>query len=171
MAIFNHYLLKAYENGILSRLDLFHNGQPDIKIGLNEPEALGISNVMFPFSLLATSFEVSATIAVHRSSVAVHRSSRSDVLAQRGSIVLRLWVRLKIKNVLFKHKHTQQWAATQLKIITSIYCKYIHNEQYRKQTNTSSDWHPNYVEYKVLESEWTLANGDIKVRNQYFAYF
>ena len=64
MAIFSHYLLKAYENGILNRLDLFHNGQSDIKIGMNEPEPLGINNLMFPFSLLAAGFVTSAAIAV-----------------------------------------------------------------------------------------------------------
>ena len=64
IAIFNHYLLKARETGILNRLDLFHNGQPDITIGLNDPEGLGINNLMFPFSFLAASFVVSTTIAV-----------------------------------------------------------------------------------------------------------
>ena len=63
MAIFNHYLLKAYENGILNRLDIFHNGKPDIKIGMNEPEALGMNNVMFPFSVLAASIVLSTAIA------------------------------------------------------------------------------------------------------------
>ena len=63
MAIFNHYLLKAYENGILNRLYLFHIDQPDIKIGLNEPEPLGIDNVMFPFSFLAVGFITSMAIA------------------------------------------------------------------------------------------------------------
>ena len=64
MAIFNHYLLKAYEIGIHNRLKLFHNDRPEIKIGLNEPEGLGIDNVMFPFSLLAASFVASTIIAV-----------------------------------------------------------------------------------------------------------
>ena len=64
MAIFNHYLLKAYETGILNRLDLFHNKQSDIKIGMIEPEPLGINNLMFPFSFLAASFVTSATIAI-----------------------------------------------------------------------------------------------------------
>ena len=64
LSIFNHYLLKAYESGILNRLDLFHNDQPDIKIGLNEPEPLGMNNLMFPFSFLAGSAVLSATIAV-----------------------------------------------------------------------------------------------------------
>ena len=64
MAMFNHFLLKAYENGILNRLDLFHNDQPDIKIGMIEPEPLGINNVMFPFSFLASGFLTSTAIAV-----------------------------------------------------------------------------------------------------------
>ena len=64
MAIFNHYLLKAYENGILNRLDLFHNGQSDIKIGMNEPEPLGMNNVVFPFTFLAASFVTSTALAV-----------------------------------------------------------------------------------------------------------
>ena len=64
MTIFNHYLLKAYENGILNRLDLFYNRPPDIKIGLKEPEPLGMNNVMFTFLFLAASFVISTAIAV-----------------------------------------------------------------------------------------------------------
>ena len=61
MAIFNHYLLKAYENGIL---DWLYDEQPDIKIGLNEPQPLGINNVMFPFCFLAAISVTSMAIAV-----------------------------------------------------------------------------------------------------------
>ena len=57
-------MILTYENGILNRLDLFHNGQPDVKIGMNEPEPLGMNNLIFPFTFLAGSAVVSAAIAV-----------------------------------------------------------------------------------------------------------
>ena len=86
MAVFNHYLLKTYENGILNRLDLLHNGRPDIKIGLNEPEPLGMDNVIFPFLLLAASFVTSTVIAVMEKllkKVALKREVNNSKLIQQ----------------------------------------------------------------------------------------
>ena len=48
--IFNHYLLKQLEHGIVKRL--FQLSLPQVTIGLSEPEPLAIRNVMFPFSCL-----------------------------------------------------------------------------------------------------------------------
>ena len=64
LSVFNHYLLKEYEHGILNRLDKSYNGQPDIKIGMSEPDPLGINNVMFPFSLLGAAIIMSVIISV-----------------------------------------------------------------------------------------------------------
>ena len=64
LSVFNYYLLKAFETGILQRLDMVwnHDTKPEIKIGLTEPEALSINNVMFPFSLLGVSIIISTII-------------------------------------------------------------------------------------------------------------
>lgn len=55
LPLFNHYLIKAQENGILHRLELFHNFRQNMKIGISEPAPLDIFNVMFLFSLLGVS--------------------------------------------------------------------------------------------------------------------
>ena len=65
LSVFNHYLLKAFETGILQKLDNFWNAEtkPVFKIGINEPEPLGINNVMFLFSLLGASIIISLVLA------------------------------------------------------------------------------------------------------------
>ena len=65
LSLFNHYLLKAFETGILQRLDKIWNAhlKPPIKIGIAEPQPLEIYNVMFPLSLLAAAIVISIVIA------------------------------------------------------------------------------------------------------------
>ena len=65
MSLFNHYLLKGIENGILKRYNLIYNPErtPKLKIGLTEPESLGINNVMFLFSILGAATIMSVGIA------------------------------------------------------------------------------------------------------------
>ena len=65
LSMFNHFLLKAFETGILHRLDRIWNAylQPPIKIGITEPEPLGINNVMFPLSCLGAAIIISLVIA------------------------------------------------------------------------------------------------------------
>ena len=48
--IYNHYLLKELEHGIVDKS--FKFSLPSVKVGLSEPEPLAIRNVMFPFSCL-----------------------------------------------------------------------------------------------------------------------
>merc|ERR1711884_150768 len=66
LSVFNHYILKAYETGILQRLDVEWDSQrkPPIKIGITEPGPLGINNVMFPFSCLAAAVIISVVMSV-----------------------------------------------------------------------------------------------------------
>ena len=64
LSMFNHHLLKAFETGILQRLDRIWKVQPPIKIGLTEPEPLGFHNVMFPFSFLAVTIIIGVVMAV-----------------------------------------------------------------------------------------------------------
>ena len=55
LSVFNHYLLKGKESGVFHRLDkmVWNAGWiPPIRIGLLEPEALGIKSLIFPFSCL-----------------------------------------------------------------------------------------------------------------------
>ena len=54
LSMFNHYLLKAFERGILHRISnsWLRDSKAPIKIGITEPEPLGINNVMFPLSFL-----------------------------------------------------------------------------------------------------------------------
>ena len=66
LSLFNHYLLKAFETGILHRLDRKWHAEwePPIKIGLTEPEPLGMNNTMFPFSFLAAIMILSVIASV-----------------------------------------------------------------------------------------------------------
>ena len=66
LPVFNHYLLKAFETGILHRLDkMIWNVdlKPPIKIEMTEPEPLGINNVMFLFSFLGVGIIISLAMA------------------------------------------------------------------------------------------------------------
>ena len=64
MSLFNHYLLKAFETGILHRLGDFWGEKAPIKIGLTEPKPLEFNNVMFPFCLLGVAIILSAIATV-----------------------------------------------------------------------------------------------------------
>ena len=65
LSLFNHHLLKAFETGILKRIDNSYRSEwkPPIKIGLTEPEPLGITNVMFLFSFLGASIIITLLLA------------------------------------------------------------------------------------------------------------
>ena len=65
LSLFNHFLLKAFETGILQRLDKIWNAhlKPPIKIGIAEPQPLEMYTVMFPFSLLAAAIVISIVLA------------------------------------------------------------------------------------------------------------
>ena len=81
LSVFNHYFLKAIETGIFHRLDkMIHNAHliPPIKIGLTEPEPLGINNVMFPFSCLAATIITSLVMAVTEKVVSKAKFPKSN---------------------------------------------------------------------------------------------
>ena len=79
LPVFKHYVLKAFETGIFQRIEL--EGEPKaciarynkvcrswmrpaIKVGMTEPSPLGITNLMFLFSLLGGGFILSSAIAM-----------------------------------------------------------------------------------------------------------
>ena len=67
LSVFNHYLLKGKESGVFHRLDkMVWNADliPPIKIGLLEPGALGINNLMFPFSCLGGAMIISLIVLI-----------------------------------------------------------------------------------------------------------
>ena len=67
LSVFNHYLLKGIESGVFHRLDKMvwnANLIPPIKIGLLEPGALGINNLMFPFSCLGGAMVISLVVLI-----------------------------------------------------------------------------------------------------------
>ena len=78
LPLFRHYALKGFETGIFKRIDLMRvkhcveldnevcwpDSRPPIKIGMTEPGALAINNVMFPFSLLAAAIFVSLVAVI-----------------------------------------------------------------------------------------------------------
>ena len=66
LPLFNHYLLKGFETGILQRLNKIWNAhlKPPIKIGIAEPQSLELNNVMFPFSLLAATIVITVVLAI-----------------------------------------------------------------------------------------------------------
>ena len=66
LSLFNHYLLKGFETGIMQRLDKIWSAhlKPPIKIGIAEPQSLELNNVMFPFSLLAATIVISMVLAI-----------------------------------------------------------------------------------------------------------
>ena len=87
LSLFNHYLLKAFETGIMRRLDKIWNGhlEPPIKIGIAEPQPLEITNVMFPFSLLAATIVISVVLAIaekvaHKIKLLTSKSTRGEKL-------------------------------------------------------------------------------------------
>ena len=65
-SIFNYYLLKEFEHGIMERMKFEYNPERKThpKIGMIEPEPLRIQNTMFLFSVLAIGIIVSLFIAV-----------------------------------------------------------------------------------------------------------
>ena len=65
LSLFNHYLLKAYETGILKRLERswFAEFDPPIKIGIPEPGPLEMNNVMSLFFFLLGSVITACVIA------------------------------------------------------------------------------------------------------------
>ena len=80
LGVFNHYLLKAFETGILHKVNKKWNewrSKPPIKIGLTEPEPLKINNVMFPFSFLAAIIILSVIAAVMEKAVQTFMMLRS----------------------------------------------------------------------------------------------
>ena len=77
--IFNHYLLKQLEHGIVEKL---FRPMPRAKIGLSEPEPLAIRNVMFPFSCLGFSMIASVVMVTVEFLVAkVKRRQQGEVMA------------------------------------------------------------------------------------------
>ena len=99
LSVFNHYLLKAFETGTLQRLDkMVWNADsiPPKKIGLPEPEALGIKNVMFLFSCLGGTIIISLVIAIMENTASriklhVSKSAKGRLNPRRGIMKRRTW--------------------------------------------------------------------------------
>ena len=66
LGLFNHYMLKAFEHGIIERL--YHSYHIDLYVkeqfGMVEPQPLTYKNVMFTFIFLGTSIFVAILIAL-----------------------------------------------------------------------------------------------------------
>ena len=62
--VFRHYALKGFESGIFKRIQLTYVGEPPIKIGLTEPEPLGLNNVMSGIYILAAFVSFSVVILI-----------------------------------------------------------------------------------------------------------
>ena len=71
LPLFNHRILKALETGILHRMKKKQDIPltTPLKIGLTEPEALGINNVMFPLCFMGAAMILSVIIAVIENAV------------------------------------------------------------------------------------------------------
>ena len=71
LPLFNHRILKALETGILHRMKKKQDipMPTPLKIGLTEPEPLGINNVMFPFCLMGAVMFLSLIVAVIENAV------------------------------------------------------------------------------------------------------
>ena len=93
LSVFNHYILKAFETGILQRLDVEWNSQrkTPIKIGITEPEPLGINNVMFPFSCLAAAVIISVVMSVIEKLVNKVKVMKSNLAAGGIAFVKPAW--------------------------------------------------------------------------------
>ena len=61
--MFNHYLLKEHEHGILKRLEKFYYPRVNAKIGIDEPQPLDINNVLFLFTFLGAGITLSMIMA------------------------------------------------------------------------------------------------------------
>ena len=61
--LFNHYLLRQHELGIIKRLDRYYSDPKNEDFEMIEPVPLDVTNVMFPFSVLGASIIISICIA------------------------------------------------------------------------------------------------------------
>ena len=80
-SVFNHYLLKGFETGVLKRLSLVWNAhiKPPIKIGMTEPEALGFNTVMMSlFIFLGVTILISLSIALIEKVINKVKSSKRN---------------------------------------------------------------------------------------------
>lgn len=64
LSLISHYVKKGFETGIYHRIHLTYSSRIPIKIGLTEPGALKIENVMGPFTVLGTFIIISVGIAL-----------------------------------------------------------------------------------------------------------
>lgn len=64
LSLISHYVRKAFETGIYHRIHLTYSSKTPMKIGLTEPGAVKIENVMGPFNVLGTFIIISVGIAL-----------------------------------------------------------------------------------------------------------
>ena len=94
LSVFNHYLLKAFQSGILKRLDMKWNvdRKSPIKIGITKPEPLGINNIMFPFACLAVAIIISVAMSVIEKVVKKVKVMKSNLAAGGVAFVKQAWI-------------------------------------------------------------------------------
>ena len=63
LPMFNYYLLRQHEHGIINRLKNYHGDPKDENFEISEPFALGMIEVLFPFSVLGLSIIISVGVA------------------------------------------------------------------------------------------------------------
>ena len=86
---------QAFETGILKRLEMIWNidRKSSIKIGITEPESLGINNVMFPFSCLAATIVISVVMSVIEKLVNKVKVMKANSVPSRVVLVKQAWER------------------------------------------------------------------------------
>ena len=52
--VLRHYSFRGFESGIYKRIQLTYFGEPYIKIGLTEPEPLGLNNMMSAIYIISS---------------------------------------------------------------------------------------------------------------------
>ena len=52
MPLFNYYLLRQHEHGIINRLNHYYKDPKEVNFEMSEPSPLGMTSVMFPFIIL-----------------------------------------------------------------------------------------------------------------------
>ena len=52
LPLFNYYLLRQHEHGIINRLSRYYRDPKEVNYEMSEPAPLGMTSVMFPFSIL-----------------------------------------------------------------------------------------------------------------------
>ena len=82
MPLFNFYLLRQHEHGIINRLSRYYGDPKEVNFEMSEPAPLGMTSVMFPFTILGACTIISMGIGAVEKFIKmfdIHNTRKSKV--------------------------------------------------------------------------------------------